>query len=166
MRVVLQRVGSAHVRVADAEVGRIGPGLLIYVGVGKEDSSEDVDYMVGKIRDIRIFEDDDGRMNRSVVDAGGDLLVVSQFTLYGDCRRGRRPSFESAARPEEARPLYDEFVKKLRASGLRVETGQFQAMMAVELVNDGPVTLIVESRRSGEVEGRKSRGGGRDGRES
>jgi len=156
MRVVLQRVGSAHVRVDDAEVGRIGPGLLIYVGVGKEDNSEDVDYMVGKIRDIRIFEDDDGRMNRSVVDAGGELLVVSQFTLYGDCRRGHRPSFESAAQPGEARPLYDEFVKKLRTSGLRVETGQFQTMMAVELVNDGPVTLVVESRKSGKVEGHES----------
>ena len=148
MRVVLQRVVSAHVRVADAEVGRIGRGLLVYVGVGKEDGSEDVDYMAGKIRDIRVFDDDDGRMNRSVVEAGGELLIVSQCTLYGDCRRGRRPSFESAARPEEARPLYDELVTKLRASGLKVKTGQFQAMMAVELVNDGPVTLVVESRKS------------------
>ena len=146
MRVVLQRVGSAHVRVDDAEVGRIGPGLLIFVGVGKEDSSEDVDYMVGKIRDLRIFDDDDGRMNRSVTETGGELLVVSQFTLYGDCRRGRRPSFDSAASPDHARVLYDQLVNDLRASGLKVETGQFQAMMDVELVNDGPVTLIVESR--------------------
>ena len=146
MKVVLQRVGSAHVRVDDADVGRIGPGLLVFVGVGKEDTSDDVDYMVGKIRDLRIFDDDDGRMNRSVVQTGGELLLVSQFTLYGDCRRGRRPSFDSAASPNEARVLYDELVKSLRATGLKVEIGQFQAMMDVELVNDGPVTLIVESR--------------------
>ena len=148
MRVVLQRVGSAHVRVDDAEVGRIGPGLLVFVGVGKEDGSKDIDYMVGRIRDLRIFEDDDGRMNRSVVEVGGDLLIVSQFTLYGDCRRGRRPSFDSAAPPDQARDLYDQLVNTLRASGLKVETGQFQAMMDVELVNDGPVTLIVDSRGS------------------
>ena len=146
MKVVLQRAGSAHVRVDDAEVGRIGPGLLVFVGVGKEDTSDDVDYMVGKIRDLRIFHDDDGRMNRSVVQTGGELLLVSQFTLYGDCRRGRRPSFDSAASPNEARVLYDELVKSVRATGLKVEIGQFQAMMDVELVNDGPVTLIVESR--------------------
>ena len=146
MKVVLQRAGSAHVRVDDAEVGRIGPGLLVFVGVGKEDTSDDVDYMVGKIRDLRIFHDDDGRMNRSVVQTGGELLLVSQFTLYGDCRRGRRASFDSAASPNEARVLYDEFVKSVRATGLKVEIGQFQAMMDVELVNDGPVTLIVESR--------------------
>ena len=148
MKVVLQRVGSAQVRVDDAEVGRIGPGLLVFVGVSKEDGSDDVDYLVGKIRELRIFEDDSGRMNRSVVEAGGELLVVSQFTLYGDCRRGRRPSFDSAAPPDQARVLYDELVANLRASGLKVETGRFQAMMEVELVNDGPVTLIVESRAS------------------
>lgn len=148
MRVVLQRVSSARVRVGDTEVGRIGRGLLVFVGVAKDDVAADVDYLTGKIRDLRIFEDDDGRMNRSVVDAGGELLVVSQFTLYGDCRRGRRPSFDSAAPPEQARALYDELVEQLRATGLKVETGQFQAMMDVELVNDGPVTLIVESRRS------------------
>ena len=146
MKVVLQRVSSARVRVGDAEVGRIGRGLLVFVGVAKDDVSADVDYLAAKIRDLRIFEDDDGRMNRSVVDAGGELLVVSQFTLYGDCRRGRRPSFDSAAPPDQARELYDELVEQLRASGLKVETGQFQAMMDVELVNDGPVTLIVESR--------------------
>jgi len=146
MRVVLQRVSSAQVRVDDAEVGRIGRGLLVFVGVGKDDGSEDIDYMVGKIRDLRIFEDDDGRMNWSVVDSGGELLVVSQFTLYGDCQRGRRPSFDAAAPPDQARALYDQLVGKLRASGLKVETGQFQAMMDVELVNDGPVTLIVEGR--------------------
>jgi D-tyrosyl-tRNA(Tyr) deacylase len=145
MKVVLQRVGSADVRVDDAEVGRIGPGLLVFVGVGKEDTLDDVDYMVGKIRDLRIFDDDDGRMNRSIVETGGELLVVSQFTLYGDCRRGRRPSFDSAAPPNQARVLYDELVASLRATGLKVEIGQFQVMMNVKLVNDGPVTLIVES---------------------
>mgnify|MGYP001177218362 FL=1 len=150
MKVVLQRVGSAQVRVDDAEIGRIGPGLVVFVGVGKEDGSEDVDYMVGKIRELRIFGDDTGRMNRSVVETGGELLVVSQFTLCGDCRRGRRPSFDSAAPPNHARVLYDELVANLRASGLKVATGRFQAMMDVELVNDGPVTLIVESRVQGD----------------
>ncbi len=148
MKVVLQRVGSAHVRVDDAEVGRIGPGLLVFVGVGKEDGSEDVDYMVGKIRNLRIFEDGDGRMNRSVVEVGGELLIVSQFTLYGDCRRGRRPSFDSAAPPDQARDLYDQLVNTLRASGLKVEAGRFQAMMDVELVNDGPVTILLDSKKA------------------
>ena len=148
MRVVLQHVGSARVRVDDAEVGQIGHGLLVFVGVGKEDGPEDVDYMVGKIRDLRILEDEEGKMNRSVVDAAGDLLVVSQFTLYGDCRRGRRPSFDSAAPPDHAHALYDELVVKLRASGLRVETGQFQAMMDVELVNVGPVTILLDSKKT------------------
>ena len=146
MKVVLQRVSSAQVRVDDEVVGRIGRGLLVFVGVAKEDRSEDAAYIVTKIKDLRILEDDDGKMNLSVVDTGGELLVVSQFTLYGDCRRGRRPSFDAAAPPDRARALYDELVAKLRASGLRVETGQFRAMMQVESVNDGPVTLIVESR--------------------
>ena len=135
-------------RVDDAEVGRIGPGLLVFVGVGKEDGSEDVDYMVGKIRNLRIFEDGDGRMNRSVVEVGGELLIVSQFTLYGDCRRGRRPSFDSAAPPDQARDLYDQLVNTLRASGLKVEAGRFQAMMDVELVNDGPVTILLDSKKA------------------
>ena len=149
MRVVLQRVSSARVSVDDVEVGRIGRGLLVFVGVAKDDGSSDVDYLAGKIRNLRIFEgeedDDDGRMNRSVVDAGGELLVVSQFTLYGDCRRGRRPSFDSAAPPDQARALFEELVQELGASGLKVKTGQFQAMMDVELVNDGPVTLLLDS---------------------
>lgn len=148
MRVVLQRVSSAQVRVDDEVVGQIGRGLLVFVGIHTEDDSEDTDYIVGKIKDLRILDDDDGKMNLSVVDAGGELLVVSQFTLYGDCRRGRRPSFDAAALPEQARALYEELVEKLRASGLRVETGQFRAMMQVESVNEGPVTLIVESRGS------------------
>ena len=146
MKVVLQRVSSALVRVDDDVVGRIGRGLLVFVGVAKEDRAEDADYIVAKIKDLRILDDDNGKMNLSVVDTGGELLVVSQFTLYGDCRRGRRPSFDVAAPPDQARALYDELVAKLRASGLRVETGQFRAMMQVESVNDGPVTLIVESR--------------------
>ena len=153
MRVVLQRVSSARVSVDDVEVGRIGRGLLVFVGVAKDDGSSDVDYLAGKIRNLRIFEgeeddDDDGRMNRSVVDAGGELLVVSQFTLYGDCRRGRRPSFDSAAPPDQARALFEELVEELGASGLKVETGQFQAMMDVELVNDGPVTLLLDSDKT------------------
>ena len=151
MKVVLQRVSSAQVRVDDDVVGRIGRGLLVFVGIHTEDGSEDADYIVGKIRDLRILDDDNGKMNLSVVDTGGELLVVSQFTLYGDCRRGRRPSFDAAAPPDRARPLYDELVAKLRASGLRVETGQFRAMMQVESVNDGPVTLIADSRESGVV---------------
>ena len=146
MKVVLQRVSSAQVRVDDEVVGRIGRGLLVFVGVAREDRSEDADYIVAKIKDLRILDDDNGKMNLSVADTGGELLVVSQFTLYGDCRRGRRPSFDVAAPPDQARALYDELVAKLRASGLRVETGQFRAMMQVESVNDGPVTLIVESR--------------------
>ena len=146
MKVVLQRVSSAQVRVDNEVVGRIGRGLLVFVGVAKEDRSEDADYIVAKTKDLRILDDDNGKMNLSVVDTGGELLVVSQFTLYGDCRSGRRPSFDLAAPPDQARALYDELVAKLRASGLRVETGQFQAMMQVESVNDGPVTLIVESR--------------------
>lgn len=149
MKVVLQRAASAHVRVDNVEIGQIGPGLVVFVGVCKEDGSEDVDYMVGKIRELRIFKDDTGRMNRSIVETGGELLVVSQFTLCGDCRRGRRPSFDSAAPPNQARVLYDELVVNLRASGLKVATGRFQATMVVELVNDGPVTLIVESRGQG-----------------
>ena len=148
MKVVLQRVSSAQVRVDNEVVGRIGRGLLVFVGVAKEDRSEDADYIVARIKDLRILDDDNGKMNLSVVDTGAELLVVSQFTLYGDCRRGRRPSFDLAAPPDQARALYDELVAKLRASGLRVETGQFRAMMQVESVNDGPVTLIVESRGS------------------
>ena len=146
MRVVLQRVRSARVTVDDREIGRIDHGLLAYVGEGRDDGKADVEYVVGKVRELRVFEDDTGKMNRSLVDVGGDVLIVSQFTLYGDCRRGRRPSFDSAAPPTEARAVYDDLVASLRVSGLRVETGEFQAMMAVELVNDGPVTLIRDSR--------------------
>ena len=146
MRVVLQRVTRARVTVGDRVVGSIEGGLVALVGVEAGDAASDVEYIAGKIRDLRVFADDDGRMNRSVVDAGGGVLAVSQFTLLGDSRRGRRPSFDRAAPPAEARALYEELVRRLRAGGLHVETGEFQAMMRVELVNDGPVTLLLDSR--------------------
>jgi D-tyrosyl-tRNA(Tyr) deacylase len=133
------------VDVAGATVGAIGPGLLVLAGISKTDTEADADYIAGKIVNLRVFPDDAGRMNRSVLDLGGGLLVVSQFTLYGDCRKGRRPGFDNAAPPEIARPLYEYLVKQLRASNLMVETGIFQADMAVHLVNDGPVTFILDS---------------------
>jgi len=129
-------------------VGEIGVGLLVLLGVGKEDSETAVDYLAEKITGLRIFEDDAGKMNLSVQDKGGEVLVVSQFTLYGDVRRGKRPSFDGAARPEEARRLYEYFVQRVRTAGLRCETGEFQAMMDVELVNDGPVTIILDSEKN------------------
>lgn len=147
MRAVIQRVSSAQVAVGDRLVGRIGRGILLLVGVEKADGPDDVAFIAGKTRDLRIFPDDEGRMNRSVVEAGGAILVVSQFTLCGDARKGRRPSFDAAAPPEGARALYEDLVERLRADGLQVETGEFQAMMAVSLVNDGPVTLLLDSRR-------------------
>lgn len=128
-------------------MGEIGPGLLVLLGVGKSDAEAAADYLVEKILGLRIFEDAEGKMNLSVQDAGGALLVVSQFTLYGDVRRGKRPSFDAAARPEEASRLYEYFVAKVRAAGLRCETGQFQAMMDVELVNSGPVTILLDSEK-------------------
>ena len=148
MRVVIQRVSSARVRVGDATTGEVGVGLLVLVGVSPEDGPKDVEYIAAKLRDIRIFEDDEGKMNRSVVDVGGALLLVSQFTLHGDVRKGRRPSFDKAAPPEFARQMYEEVVRVLRAQGLRVETGVFQAHMQVELVNDGPVTILLDSART------------------
>ena len=147
MRVVLQRVSSASVSVDGRETGRIGSGLLVFVGVGRGDDGGDIDYIVGKIRDLRLFEDSDGKMNRSLAEIGGEVLLVSQFTLYGDCRKGRRPSFDRAAPPDVARVLYERLVAALRETGTAVRTGEFQAMMRVELVNDGPVTLLVDSRK-------------------
>jgi D-tyrosyl-tRNA(Tyr) deacylase len=151
VRAVLQRVTSAAVAVCaddgDVVVGRIGRGLLALVGVERDDAAGDVSYIAGKIADVRIFEDSAGRMNRSVRDVAGGVLIVSQFTLAGDCRKGRRPSFDGAAAPERARPLYQDVVDELRRSGLQVETGQFQAMMQVTLVNDGPVTILLDSRK-------------------
>ena len=145
MRAVVQRVRSARVLVDGGPVGAIGPGLLVLVGVANEDGPGDVQFIAAKVRDLRIFDDADGKMNRSVGEAGGAILVVSQFTLYGDCRKGRRPSFTDAARPEIALPLYDQFAERLRAGGRPVVSGKFGAHMHVELVNDGPVTLIIES---------------------
>lgn len=147
MRVVVQRVSSASVAVDNRHIGRIGPGLLVFVGVAEGDSHADTEYTAGKIRDLRIFPDEENRMNRSVVEAGGSVLVVSQFTLLGDVRKGRRPAFDEAAPPAEARARYEELVTTLRAAGLTVETGEFQAHMAVELVNDGPVTILVDSKK-------------------
>lgn len=144
MRIVLQRVARARVTVEGRVTGEIGRGLLLLAGFTDGDSEDALAWMADKVVGLRIFPDDDGKMNRSVQEVGGGLLVVSQFTLYGDTRKGRRPSFVDAARPEIAIPLYERFVELLRATGLSVGTGEFGAMMEVELVNDGPVTLILE----------------------
>lgn|SRR5487761_1994839 len=146
MRAVLQRVTEARVTVDGNITGKIAAGLLVLLGVSKLDTEADAGFLVQKIVHLRIFEDENGKMNRSVLDAAGALLVVSQFTLYGDCRKGRRPSFDDAAGAEQARALYEHFIALACRAGIRVETGIFQAHMAVSLVNDGPVTLIVESR--------------------
>lgn len=147
MRAVVQRVSRAKVTVAGEIAGEIGLGLLVLLGVGREDSNANADYLAEKIVGLRIFEDDAGKMNRSVLDVGGAVLVVSQFTLYGDARKGKRPSFDDAAPPQRARELYEYFVEKIRAAGLRCETGRFQEMMAVELVNEGPVTILLDSTK-------------------
>ena len=144
----MQRVSKASVSVDRRITGEIGPGLLVLLGVAQNDTETDADYLADKIAGLRIFEDADEKMNRSVVDVGGAVLAVSQFTLYGDVRRGKRPSFDGAARPDEAKKLYDHFVEKIRASGLKCETGVFQAMMQVELVNSGPVTILLDSTKS------------------
>jgi D-tyrosyl-tRNA(Tyr) deacylase len=145
MRALLQRVTQARVVVDGSVVGEIGAGLLILLGVAKPDTVADAEYLADKILNLRIFSDTEGKMNRSLLDTGGSLLVVSQFTLYGDCRKGRRPGFDAAAPAEQARALYESFVEIARRSGLRVETGVFQAHMEVTLVNDGPVTLMLET---------------------
>jgi D-tyrosyl-tRNA(Tyr) deacylase len=147
VRSVIQRVRSASVTVDDRVVAKIGLGLVALIGVADGDGPADIDYTASKIRDLRIFSDADGRMNRSVVDAGGEVLVLSQFTLMGDVRRGRRPAFDAAARPGEARGTYEAVVDAIRAAGLTVVTGVFQAHMHVALVNDGPVTILLDSRR-------------------
>ncbi len=146
MRAVLQRVSQASVSVDGETVGRIGPGLLVLLGVGRGDTDQDAETLARKIVELRVFQDDAGKMNLSLKETRGSLLVVSQFTLYGDTRKGRRPSFDMAAPPEEARRLYERFVEAARAQGVEVETGVFQAMMSVSLVNEGPVTFLVESR--------------------
>jgi D-aminoacyl-tRNA deacylase len=147
MRAVVQRVSSASVTVADRVVGQIAHGLLALVGVERDDTTADVQYIAGKISDLRVFEDAGHHMNRSAHDVGGAVLVVSQFTLAADCRKGRRPSFDAAAPPQVARPLYEEVVREIEARGLRVATGEFQAAMQVALVNDGPVTILLDSRK-------------------
>jgi D-tyrosyl-tRNA(Tyr) deacylase len=147
MRAVVQRVSRARVTVKEWTSGEIGHGLLVLLGVGHEDNESDAIYLGEKIVGLRIFEDEHGKMNRSVQDVGGSVLAVSQFTLYGDVRRGKRPSFDDAAPPEEARRLYEFFAQQIQASGLRCETGRFQEMMQVELVNDGPVTILLDSRK-------------------
>jgi D-tyrosyl-tRNA(Tyr) deacylase len=148
MRIVLQRVKSAHVEVAGETVGSIGAGILILLGVTQTDHSEDAEYLADKVIQLRIFPDEAGRMNRSLLDARGAVLVVSQFTLYGDCRKGRRPSFDHAAPPEQARALYEHFIQRLKSSNVAVETGVFQAEMEIHLINDGPVTFILDSKKS------------------
>lgn len=148
MIAVLQRVKTCTVTIAGRKTAEIGAGLLVLLGVAQGDTSADVDSLVEKTIHLRIFEDDAGKMNRSVQDIGGAVMVVSQFTLLGDCRKGRRPSFIDAARPELAVPLYERFIGMIRKTGLQVETGRFGAMMDVGLINDGPVTLILDSRLS------------------
>jgi D-tyrosyl-tRNA(Tyr) deacylase len=148
MRAVVQRVRAASVEVEGGRVGAIGTGLMVLIGVGRDDGREDAKYIAGKIRDLRVFEDADGKMNRSVGESGAAVLLVPQFTLYGDARKGRRPSFDAAAAPTVARTLFDEVAQELRAGDLHVETGVFQAHMKVELVNDGPVTILLDSRRT------------------
>jgi D-tyrosyl-tRNA(Tyr) deacylase len=152
MRAVVQRVSRAKVTInarASNEwtSGEIGLGLLVLLGVEREDTEADATYLAEKIAGLRVFEDEDGKMNRSVQDVGGSVLAVSQFTLYGDVRRGKRPSFDAAAPPEHARRLYEFFVERIQAAGLRCETGRFQEMMQVKLVNDGPVTILLDSRK-------------------
>jgi len=146
MKAVIQRVREASVAVAGERVGAIGPGLVVLVGIGREDTVRDIDWMVDKIVNLRIFEIEEGRLDKSLLDTGGSLLLVSQFTLYGDCRKGRRPSFSDAMRPEEARGAFDLFVEKTRKIVGHVETGVFQASMDLSLVNVGPVTIILDSR--------------------
>lgn len=147
MRVVVQRASRGKVTVEGQVIGEIGHGFVLLVGVTHEDTREDADYLVEKIVNLRVFEDEAGKMNLSLLDVGGALLSVSQFTLYGDCRKGRRPNFMEAARPEAANELYEYFNDKARSFGVRVETGVFGAMMDVELTNDGPVTLLLDSKR-------------------
>jgi D-tyrosyl-tRNA(Tyr) deacylase len=148
MRAVVQRVLKAAVRIEGEEVGGIDTGLLIFLGVGQGDNLDDADFLAEKVVHLRIFPDAEDKMNRSLLDIGGGVLVVSQFTLWGDCRKGRRPSFAGAAPPDHARSLYESFVRKLRDYPITVETGRFQEMMAVHLINDGPVTLLLDSRKA------------------
>lgn len=148
MRAVVQRVSEARVEVDREVVGEIGPGFLVLLGVAADDSEQDAEYLADKIVNLRVFEDDEGKLNRSLLEAKGSLLAVSQFTLYGDCRKGRRPSFSHAAPPELAQDLYLKFADQVRSRGVFIQTGRFQAMMEVHLVNRGPVTLLLDSRKN------------------
>lgn len=148
MRSVVQRVSQAFVHVEGETVGQIGKGFLVLLGVGANDTSQELDWMVDKIIGLRVFEDEEGKMNRSILEEKGEILLVSQFTLYGDCRKGRRPSFTAAAPPEKAKALYEEAIAKIALRGIHVETGIFQAEMKVELVNDGPVTMLLDSEKT------------------
>jgi D-aminoacyl-tRNA deacylase len=148
MRAVVQRVSRAQVTVNGEIVGKIGLGLLVLLGVGRGDTEANATYLAEKIAGLRVFEDAEGKMNRSAQDVGGSVLAVSQFTLYGDVRRGKRPSFDDAAPPEKARQFYEFFVGQIRAVGLRCETGRFQEMMKVELVNEGPLTILLDSAKT------------------
>ena len=145
MRLVIQRVREARVTVNDGVTGSIRTGLLVFLGVSRTDTVEDADYLAGKLLGLRIFPDEDGKMNLDVQEAGGSLLIVSQFTLYGDCRKGRRPSFDQAAPPDQAQDLYNYFVESAKRGPVPVETGVFQAIMQVHIVNDGPVTILIDS---------------------
>ena len=148
MRAVVQKVSSSKVTVDGEITGQINEGLLVLLGVTHEDTSKDVDYMIDKTLNLRIFEDEDGKMNLSLKDIGGELLVVSQFTLYGDCRKGRRPSFSEAAKPEFANELYEEYVAKAKAQGIKVGTGRFRTHMVVDITNEGPVTMLLDSSKT------------------
>ncbi|MEJ8554879.1 D-aminoacyl-tRNA deacylase [Tepidibacter sp. Z1-5] len=148
MRAVVQRVSNSSVTVDQNVVGKIDKGIMVLLGVNNDDNSKDVEYLVDKIVNLRIFEDENEKMNLSLLDIKGDLLVVSQFTLYGDCRKGRRPNFTDAAKPDTAIPLYEEFIDKAKKYGIKVETGKFGAHMNVDIMNDGPVTLLIDSKKN------------------
>ena len=148
MRAVLQRVSQGSVKIDSEVIGKIGPGLVIFLGIGQEDNESDIKYLTEKIINLRIFEDGAGKMNCSVLDKKLELLAISQFTLYGDCRKGRRPSFSTAAPPKEAAVIYEKFITEIKKYGLKVETGRFQAMMNIELINTGPVTMLLDSKRT------------------
>ena len=147
MRAVIQRVKSAQVIVNEKIIGLIGFGLLVLLGISRKDNCEDADYLVEKAINLRIFDDQDGKMNRSLLDVGGEMLIVSQFTLIADCRKGRRPSFTAAAEPSEAKKLYQYFIERVKENGIAVATGEFQALMEVGLINNGPVTILMDSKK-------------------
>jgi D-tyrosyl-tRNA(Tyr) deacylase len=148
MRAVIQRVKSAQVIVNEKIIGSIGFGLLVLLGISREDNCDDADYLVEKTINLRIFDDQDGKMNRSLLDVGGEMLIISQFTLIADCRKGRRPSFTAAAEPAEAKKLYQYFIERVKKKGITVATGEFQALMEVGLINNGPVTILMDSKKA------------------